>query len=600
MVPVWTLPLPIQLPQPLHWELLKNPVLPILAEPPSTNFQPLTAEEIDAIVNLTPLKPADYETVLRLSPVVPTTNTLPTNQWRVHSSNISPFNPGVAGGTGNQNYYVNLDIGLSDNLLLSAFVAQADDPLSVLIKDFNRPISNLWESYGSSIRWRWMQHEAWAAAFNTSLEVWEVTSGGAVAFTSLGTGSSPNIFNDSGQRVSTQNLVGSFNVVLSWQPNSTWHFSLAPGISFLPANQGADQGGSGEFYGTNPFISAGVLFQPIPELGLSVSVAQPIGSGTNSFDSDLDFSRVPIFSAGLNWDLNPRIGFRGLLTNGFGVTPATALLTLPSSNRLGYNVSFVFTADAPDTPQVPLTKRQRSLAKGGFTVNTALVPSDDETDLWMNAESLGNIGGLFGYSLSNIFQLQLGGVFYNSAFDTPLQTNDGFFSWRIGGKAVVFSPLRGAPLWGSARISLGRNNDLFNNAGQDNAGLGYVFAESILTWEANSNLAFNFNPKLVISSAGELWGLGISSNFQLAPGWQLIAEVNAAVNNLISLDQLIVDRNIDIDNSIQTNGTIGLRWKVNDGLAVEAYGSTAVSLLDVGQLFRSNQVRWGSRLIVSF
>ena len=86
----------------------------------------------------------------------------------------------------------------------------------------------------------------------------------------------------------------------------------------------------------------------------------------------------------------------------------------------------------------------------------------------------------------------------------------------------------------------------------------------------------------------------------LAPGWQLIAEVNAAVNNLISLDQLIVDRNIDIDNSIQTNGTIGLRWQVNDGLAVESYGTTAVSLLDAGQLLSSNQVRLGTRFIFSF
>ena len=155
-------------------------------------------------------------------------------------------------------------------------------------------------------------------------------------------------------------------------------------------------------------------------------------------------------------------------------------------------------------------------------------------------------------------------------------------------------------MWGAARISLGRNNDLINNAGQDNAGLGYVFAESMATWEVNSNLAFNLNPKLVISSAGELWGLGVSSNFQFAPGWQLIAEANAVVNNLVSLEQLIVDRNLVIDSSIQTNGTIGLRWQVNDGLAAEAYGSTAVSLLDAGQLFRSNQLRWGTRLMLSF
>ena len=104
----------------------------------------------------------------------------------------------------------------------------------------------------------------------------------------------------------------------------------------------------------------------------------------------------------------------------------------------------------------------------------------------------------------------------------------------------------------------------------------------------------------MFNSAGQLWGVGVSSNFQLAPGWQIIAEANAVVSNLISLDELIVDRNLVIDSSFQTNGTIGLRWQVNDGLAVEAYGSTAASLLDAGQLFTSNQFRWGSRLILSF
>ena len=593
MSPVWALLPPIELPEPLHWELLEHPVLPILAEPPAPNLQPLTTDQIDEVLNNTPLEPADYLPLLRLSPTVPTTNTLPLNQWRMQFSYISPFDSGAT--SDQHNYSINLDLGLRENVLLSTFVTQANDPLSKLIKDFERPIENFWQSYGTGVRWRWLQHKAWAAAFNGSLEAWEVRSGGGLQFTPSETGSGPNIFNDSGQRVSTLNLVGSFNVSLSWQPNSTWQFSLVPGISFLPANQGSEQGGAGEFYGTNPFISAGILFQPIPELGLTASVAQPIGSGTNSFDSDLVFSRVPIFSAGLNWDLNPRIGFRALLTNGFGATPATALLTLPSANRLGYNASFVFTADAPDTPQVPLSKRQRSLAQGGLTVNTALVPSDDEIDLWMNADSFANISGLFGYSLSNVFQLQFG-----ATFDSPLQANDGFFSWLLGGKVVASSPLRGAPIWSAARVTFGKSNDLLNSAQEKFAGRHYVFTEAMATWEASSNLALNFNPKLVFNSAGQLWGVGVSSNLQLAPGWQLIAEANAVVNNLISLEGLIVERNIVTDSSIQTNGTIGLRWQVNDGLAVESYGSTAVSLLDAGQLLSSKQVRLGTRFTFSF
>ena len=68
-------------------------------------------------------------------------------------------------------------------------------------------------------------------------------------------------------------------------------------------------------------------------MALTAGITQPLGSGTNSFDRNLKYSRVPVFSGGLNWHLNPRIALQGQLTNGFGATPATALLTLPSDNR---------------------------------------------------------------------------------------------------------------------------------------------------------------------------------------------------------------------------------------------------------------------------
>ena len=113
MSPVWALLPPIEFSEPLHWELLEQPVLPILAEPPAPKLQPITADEIDAVINNTPLEPADYITLLRLSPTVPTTNTLPPNQWRVQFSYISPFDSGAAGSTGDQiNYSINLDLGL--------------------------------------------------------------------------------------------------------------------------------------------------------------------------------------------------------------------------------------------------------------------------------------------------------------------------------------------------------------------------------------------------------------------------------------------------------------------------------------------------------
>ena len=334
--------------------------------------------------------------------------------------------------------------------MLSLFVSQADDPLNATLNGFTTQPANFWQSYGAAARWQVINQNNWKLAISGSLEGWDVGSGSNKSFAGAGDDASPNIFNDSGSRVFTRNIVGSLSLPVSWQATDHWQFNFNPGVSFLPAMQGADQGGSGTFYGTNPYVSGGVLFQPFPELGLTASLAQPIGSGTNSFDANLEFSRVPIYSAGINWDLNPRIGLQALITNGFGTTPATALLAMPSDNRLGYSASFVYTPDTADTPQVPLTSRQQTLAKGGLTVNTALVPPDGTTEAWINTDNRKNFNYFIGHSISNIFQLNL---FTSARYKNVPQTtnfaqnfaNDDTWNWRVGGKAVAFSPLRGAP-----------------------------------------------------------------------------------------------------------------------------------------------------------
>ena len=323
--------------------------------------------------------------------------------------------------------------------------------------------------------------------------------------------------------------------------------------------------------------------QPFPELGLSVSLAQPIGSGTNSFDADLQFSRVPVYSAGINWYLNPRIGLQGLITNGFGTTPATALLALPSDNRLGYSASFVYTPGTADTPQVPLTARQQTLAKGGLTVNTALVPPYGTTEAWINTDNRKNLNYFFGHSISNIFQLNL---FTSALYKNVPQTSeyaqnfakDDTWSWRVGGKAVTFSPLRGAPFWGGGYVSLGRSIDTANKRRP-----GYLFAETMATLELNENIALNLNPKLAWSAIGNRWGVGLSSNIQISPNLELVPEANIVLGKIT-----------------QSNATLGLRWHASENFSVDIYASTAASIIEIGQLMSAGEVRWGTRIMINF
>jgi len=214
-------------------------------------------------------------------------------------------------------------------------------------------------------------------------------------------------------------------------------------------------------------------------------------------------------------------------------------------------------------------------------VNTALVPPDGTSELWAAADSGGNLFGFYGYSLSNIFQLELGkGGWFNGVPQTsPLAdayTSDGAPQFRVGGKAVSLSPLRGFPIWVAGRISIGREFP-------PGSGQGYGFAESILTWEANRNLALTLNPKLAWSGEGSPWGLGFGANIQLGPSFQLIPEANLVASDIS-----------------QSNGSLALRWLASDLLKLDLYVSNAAGLLDVGQLLGLQQARVGGRLILSF
>ena len=350
-------------------------------------------------------------------------------------------------------------------------------------------------------------------------------------------------------------------------------------MSILPASQGKGQGGAGKFYGTNIYMSGGLSWHPIPEVGFTASVAQPVGNGTNNFDRNLKYSRVPILSGGINLHLNPRIALQGQLTNGFGATPATALLTLPSDNRLGYRASVVYSADAPDTPQPPLNPIQKSLTLGGLTVNTALVPPDTTNLTKISFDEKGNFATTLGFSISNIFHLDFYRIRLNSIPQNSIQArtffaNKSATSFRASGKIVLSSPLRGAPIWSALRISLGCCKNEVINTYND-----HLFIEAPLTWEGNSRLAISINPKLAWTEVGNIWGIGLGANIQLTPNWALVAETNIVMKS-----------------REKSNGTLSLRWNATKNTTIEVYGTTASSILDIGQLLNAEEVRWGSRI----
>ncbi len=601
--PVWATPAPSTAPLPPGWEPL-NPseaqpaaaplpwqlvpaaeVIPApeAAEPPAP---PRSLAEVQELLDSQLPTWADYLPLLRLGQL-PTARLIPEAFGQLSFQQVSPGDGGEANGTGNQNYGARFDYGLTPALMASAYYTYADDPLYAPIPSRPSQPANLWTVYGGSLRARLAgQGEgagSWQLAAEGALELFTVGSGcgGTVSCDDAGT---PNIFNDSGQAVFTRNWVGALSLPLTWQANRNLQLSLVPAVSFLPDSQGSGQGGAGEFYGTTISLGLGASYRLGNQVQLFASGLLPFGPGTNAFDGDLVYSRVPILTAGANVAVNPRIGLEASVTNGFGLSPATAILGLPSApTEPMLNARFTWNPGAMDSPSPRYTARQASLALGGLSVNTALTPASGTTQLWLNGDSLGNLFGGGGYSVSNDFQFQLTAGVFNGIEPRNGYVNtfagNGDLNLRFGGKAMVFRPSKSLPLWAAGRISLGRNEDASSQQ-------GYLFFETINTWEATPTLAFHLNPKLAWSGDGTSWGVGLGANLQLGASFQLIPEVNVVATDLGG------------DNG--SNGSLALRWLASSRTTVDVYVSNAAGLYDLGQLLGNEQVRVGARLAFSF
>ena len=530
----------------------------------------------ELISNLEPSNDDFYPTT-RLTPLISTAEVIPEETWSISGYNISPFKN--RSGSGNQNYAVNIDYGLTDKIQVSIFYSQADDPLNATISSRSIQPENLWESIGLSTKWQLLKSRKLSLAINSSLESWKVGSGGSYGATNNDS-DTPNIFNDSGKRVETINFIGSLSLPLSWRFHKKLTASLIPGISFLPSEQGSGQGGAGEFYGTNIFIGAGLEWKPVKELSLSASITHPFGDGTNNFNSDLTYSKVPIYSTGIKFLFSPIVGIEGQVTNGFGATPATGILTLPSDNKIGYSIKVVINPYTSDIAQRALTNRELSLSLGGIGIETGLVPELGTTTITGQTDTNGNGGLKFKHSISDAFEVKF--VDYESNNKVPqtspqarLYSDDDSKNFRIGGKGILLSPLRGGPFWLAVSGSLGRN------LSEHNSKQGYAFGEITGTWQFNSKLAFSVNPKVAWSGAGNLYGLGLGANFAISQKLELLPEIIIAG-----------------DNFSKTTSTIGLRYHFSDSIATTVYASTAASLNNIGQLLGKGDTNVGAMITI--
>ena len=156
-----------------------------------------------------------------------------------------------------------------------------------------------------------------------------------------GTGNIKSIFNEVDNSPSSdkyETIIYSLSIPFFKSLNNKIDLTIVPGATFLPGKLG-DKNIGKNFYGNNYFLATGINFSVSDNFQLVGSYSYLFGPGNNSFDNNLRFHKKPIYSYGFFWDASPIIGLEGKITNGYGNTPSTGLLTLPSDNKPLYYVA---------------------------------------------------------------------------------------------------------------------------------------------------------------------------------------------------------------------------------------------------------------------
>ncbi len=517
----------------------------------------------------------EYKVITHIDTFIPLNNFLIPGDIQTTIKWKSSFEGGVSGGTGQQNPLFLIDYGMTKDSVLSFYLTGADDYLYNNIDGVAIPY--YWQSYAMSYKKKLFanQKQNIAASYVVTLEYWRIASGGE---------NSKSIFNEKDNSLGKEkyeNLVGAFSLPITKEVRRKYTFVLVPGITFLPEKLGSKNIGKNS-YGNNFYVGAGLIVNILDNLKFLSSFTTPLGPGSNYFDSNLKYSNKSIYSYGLNWNINQRISFEGKITNSYGSSPSTGLLTIPSDNKSLYSVNLIYYPYGEDTPLFPLNDRDKMVSLGGLTVNNALIQDFGKSQGSLNYDSTGNAFFSYKYSLSNIFQLefidigQFGDTKNTKNKNTDLRKtyiDNNNLNFRLGGKLMIFSPQKNDLLWSSIRTSVGRN---------DNTNQGYIYSEFMNTIRLNNWIALNISPKYFFSGGQSFGALGISKYINISDNIQIIPEMNTLLKK-----------------ESEFNNTLTLRYSYKTSRSIDFYYSNAVGIQDLGQNLRGED-KFGIKLNFSY
>ncbi len=508
----------------------------------------------------------------QLGKSIPTANTLSKGELKLETSHVSTFGEGMSGGTGNQNYSGLIQYGLTENISISTFYTEADDPLFRKIIDKEIHPENLWINYGIGMRWKIINKDKLKGSIDSSIENWRVGSGGCFGF-NCNTKSS-NIFNSELHKVENVNFITSISAPLSWNLFRKTKLLFVPRFINLPSHQ-ENKSGQGKFYGFNYGLGLGLEHIINNKIITYISTYMPINS-TNSFDENLVYKGENIYTLGMNYLIDKQTHLEGYITNSFGQTPSTSILTIPSANTIlfGGNLTyrpkrFIYNQKNQDNQSLFRNKNNVKKLKSRESPNNLKIGINNQGD---HIEKLNiRLSKLFTFHLSSEIITQNEYIKNKIAKQFILPNT---LTIRGGGTVVILPKIKEKAFSHLLRITVGRA------LGEKRP--GYLFAELPTEYDISKNIKGSVSPRIAWTGSGSIIGIGSKLNWTIDSDIEIIPAVNMNISN--------------------GDNTIGISAKKNitPKASIEVNLSNSLGRLDMSELVQSKSTKYGAYFTYTF
>ncbi len=410
-------------------------------------------------------------------------------------------NPAGSSGTGNQLYTLGLEAATSDRLSFGIAYDKFADPIAIGgVPDGIREMLTV----GVHGKFRYFD--------NGTVQMGVL---GAVNWLRLSSGYYGTTADDGSY------AIGAIQAPVTVDVGPRLQFHLTPGVSVFP-----DSINGRDFYGTVPYIGGGVTFQAAPRLGIYGLVNVPFGANGNTIAPSGAMKNVPVWTAGARYLVTPKAALDLYVTNGFGATPATEILTFyPDGDEtlVGLRLSYTpgWEGDYPSSYRGarPLTARERRLQFPGLTLASAdtLDPGLVALSATYGTDGHYNYGAAFSPDQDIEFGLHVERLADDGSRVPPLKVGtDDETRWLVSAKLRFLDQNNGSPFTMSGNLALGREFD---------TRFGVVHASLPMSYKFGDRIAATAEPKFAAYGSTELYGLGLGMNAELYEGLDLIAEV---------------------------------------------------------------------------